>query len=408
MACSEGSGYTGPGAYVETPYTGSTRLNRWWISSGAILASQVAAVVLLRDAGVLSVYARIISFLVVSVVIGLTLRELARQERTATIVCTWMMELLVVAIPIMGLWELFRPSESPATRALRLAILLVSILFLALLALMTGVLEHRRLVAQLSDAVLKKTQLEKERRELSGRLIRAQEVERSRIGRELHDDLNQQVALLAFGLSQLLKRLPTHKLRVEVLRLLEETKRLSDDVHRLSHELHSSVLDHLGLVAAAQTLCDEVSRQQKVMVRFEETDFPADVSQEISLCLFRILQEALSNISKHSRGTFAHVTLMGTPDGVLLTAQDDGIGFDPADKRNRCGLGLLSMSERLCLVGGSLVIDSAPSRGTTVKVWVPTKPVEVPGDVHASEPPETFAKPGIAGANDGTSTGTLG
>jgi len=318
------------------------------------------------------------------------------------------MELLIVAIPLVGLWELVRPREPPATRAVRLAILLVSILLLALLALLTGYVEHRRLMAELSDAVLKKTQLEKARRELSGRLIRAQEVERSRIGRELHDDLSQQVALLAFGLSQLSKRLPTHKLRVEVLRLLEGTKRLSDDVHRLSHELHSSVLDHLGLVAAAQSLCDEVSRQQKVFVRFLETNFPSDVSQEVSLCLFRILQEALNNISKHSHASFAHVVLMGTPEGVLLTARDDGIGFDPNDKRNRCGLGLLSMSERLCLVGGSLVIDSAPSCGTTVKVWVPTKPAEVPRDVHPSEPPETFAKPGIAGANDGTSTGTLG
>jgi signal transduction histidine kinase len=394
---------------VETPYTSSTRSNRWWISSGAIVASQIATVVLLRHAGALSVYAKVISFLVLSLVIGLALRELGRQQRAATIFSSWIMELLVVAIPLVGLWELFRPSEPPATRAGRLAILLVSILLLALLALMTGYVEHRRLMAELSDAVLKKTQLEKARRELSGRLIRAQEVERSRIGRELHDDLSQQVALLAFGLSQLTKRLPTHKLRVEVLRLLEETKRLSDDVHRLSHELHSSVLDHLGLVAAAQTLCDEVSRQHKVFVRFTETNFPADLSQEVSLCLFRILQEALNNISKHSHASFAHVILMGAPEGVLLTARDDGVGFDPGDKRNRCGLGLLSMSERLCLVGGSLVIDSAPSCGTTVKVWVPTKPAEVPRDVHPpSDPPETFAKPGIAGANDGTSTGTLG
>jgi signal transduction histidine kinase len=303
---------------------------------------------------------------------------------------------------------LFRGNEPAESKAGRLSMLLIAIFLLALLAFIRIYLEHGQLVSQLSDSLLKKTQLEQERRELSGRLIRAQEFERSRIGRELHDDLSQQVALLAFGLSQLSKRLPTHKLRVEVLRLLEETKRLSGDVHRLSHELHSSVLDHLGLVAAAQALCDEVSRQHKVTVHFTESDFTTDVSPEVSLCLFRILQETLNNISKHSHGTFARVTLMGTAEGVLLTAHDDGVGFDPTDKRNRCGLGLLSMSERMSLVGGTLEIHSVPSQGTTVRAWVPARPVEVPRDAVASEQSETFAKPGVAGANDGTSTGTLG
>lgn len=391
---------------METPNTNSTSVNRWWISSVAIIAAQVAAAILLGTSGRVSIYAEAISFLVLAAVVGLALRDLARQER-ATIFWSCVMELIVVAIPLVGLWELFRRGETPTMKAARVAVLLVSILFLALLALMTGYCEHRRLMAELSDALLKKTHLEKERRELSGRLIRAQEVERSRIGRELHDDLSQQVALLAFGLSQLSKRLPTHKLRLEVLRLLEETKRLSDDVHHLSHELHSSVLDHLGLVAAAQSLCDEVSRQQKVTVRFSEENFPSELSSEVPLCLFRILQETLNNISKHSHATFAEVTLKGMSDGVLLTAQDDGIGFDPDDKRNRCGLGLLSMSERLCLVGGKLAIHSAPSQGTTVEAWVPAK-AEIPHDAAAPDQPETFAKPGIAGANDGTSTGTLG
>lgn len=405
MAWPQATGYTGRGVHVEPPYKNSTKRNRWWLSSGVIVASQIAVVVLLRASGNESVYVEVLALFVLFLVMGLALRGLARQERALSMFWPWLMELLVTAIPFIGLWELFQTGESLATG--RLAILFIFILCLSLLALITGYIEHNRLFSALSDATAKRGQLEQERRGVSGRLIRAQEVERSRIGRELHNNLSQQVALLAFGLSQLSKRMTTNKLRLEVLRLLEGTKRLSDDVHRLSHELHSPVLDHLGLVAAAQTLCDEVSRQHKIAVHFTETNLPAALCPEISLCLFRTLQEALSNISKHSRGNFAHVMLMGSPDGVFLAAQDDGIGFDPTDKRNR-GLGLLRMSERLYLVGGALVIDSAPSCGTTVKVWVPTKPADVPRDVHAPDTPKTFAKPGTLGTVDGMSTGTLG
>jgi signal transduction histidine kinase len=278
----------------------------------------------------------------------------------------------------------------------------------ALLACKKANSERKRLTTLVSNLSWRKARWEQERRELSGRLIRAQEEERRRIGRELHDDLNQQLALLAIGLAQLSVKLPPQT-RKEVELLLDETKRLSEWVHRLSHGLHPSVLDHLGLVAAARNLCDEFTRQRNFRVRFTDENFPAELSPEISLCLFRVLQECLNNISKHSHGSLAQVTLAGTSEGIHMETRDNGIGFDPDDQRNRCGLGLLSISERLCLVGGSLEIHSTPSRGTTVNVWIPAQATARKLlDPFAARRPNVFATPGFDGESDGARTGTSG
>jgi signal transduction histidine kinase/ABC-type uncharacterized transport system substrate-binding protein len=222
-------------------------------------------------------------------------------------------------------------------------------------------------------------------RELSGRLINAQEEERSRIARDLHDDMNQKLGLLALGLSQLSLKLPAGEAKHEIQELWEQTSGLSEDVHRLSHELHPATLEQLGLVAAARALCAEFSKKQGVTVDFTEHDVPSRLPEHVSLCLYRILQESLQNIAKHSKASVVKVELDRGRDGVDLTVEDDGIGFDPANQAQG-GLGLLSMGERLRLVGGSIHIDSAPSEGTKVKVWAPISVVESPENVPATEP----------------------
>ncbi len=299
----------------------------------------------------------------------------------------------VVAIPFVGLWELFRVSEPSERRAVRLAIVLVSVVLLALSALIKEYLEHHGLSADLSRAVLQRTQMEEERLELSGRLIHAQEEERGRIARDLHDDLNQRLGLLAFGLAQLSGRVQAEETQRNIQELWEQATGLSKDLHRLSHELHPAALENLGLVVAARALCAEVSKQQKVNVEFSEENIPVQPSAGVSLCLFRILQECLNNVCKHSNASAAWVRLTGAAGGIRLTVQDNGIGFDPVDKRNLGGLGLLSMNERLRLVGGTIGIDSVPSGGTSVNVWVPINAAEAPGDA-SSEQPQWSSKSG--------------
>jgi signal transduction histidine kinase len=231
-------------------------------------------------------------------------------------------------------------------------------------------------------------------RKLSGRLINAQEEERRRIARDLHDDLNQRLGLLAFGLARLSGRVPAEEANNNIRELWEQATNLSKHVHGLAHELHPSTLEYLGLVVAARALCGEISKQQKVNVEFTEENIPVQLTPEVSLCLFRILQESLNNVCKHSHASVAWVRLTGAPDGIRLTVQDNGIGFDPADKRNRDGLGLLSMNERLCLVEGKIGIDSVPSEGTTVSAWVPINVAGAPEDASAAEQPQSSVKSG--------------
>ena len=208
---------------------------------------------------------------------------------------------------------------------------------------------------------------------VSGRLIEAQEQERSRLARELHDDINQRLALLAIELEQL--RLNPPAARKELVRRIDDLQRttseISRDVQSLSHELHSSKLDFLGLVPAFSSFCREFSQQKKVAVRFTHTDIPLSVSQDISLCLFRVLQEASHNVVKHSGVQRFDVELRGTADHACLTIRDTGKGFDPGEAISTRGVGLVSMRERLLLVGGTLSINSASSRGTEIFAEVP-------------------------------------
>jgi PAS domain S-box-containing protein len=208
------------------------------------------------------------------------------------------------------------------------------------------------------------------------RLIEAQEEERARLARELHDDIGQRLALLTVDLEQLAENCPDSpaEVRSSVRVLREQASDVATDVHSLSHELHSSKLEYLGLASAAGGFCRELSDRQGIEIGFHSESIPKDLPREISLCLFRVLQEALQNAIKHSGSRHFQVSLSGGSSGVELTVRDSGIGFDPEDTTRGSGLGLTSIRERLKLVNGKLVIDSQSQRGTTILARVPLSP----------------------------------
>lgn len=209
-------------------------------------------------------------------------------------------------------------------------------------------------------------------RELSGRLIRAHEEERRRIARELHDDLNQRLALIAVELDVLADREKDAENRTERLqRLAGLARQLSSEVHRLCYQLHPATLEHLGLVAAMRGLCRELSAAESLQIDFVEAGLPAQLSPDAALCLYRVLQEALRNVVKHSGAGAASVALAGSDKCIELTVTDAGRGFEPADAAARGGLGLVSMRERLRSLSGTLEIVSAPGQGTHITARLP-------------------------------------
>ena len=206
------------------------------------------------------------------------------------------------------------------------------------------------------------------------RLIDAQERERTRIARELHDDIGQRLALLAVALQQMRQTLPHSAAEVGsgINELLKETSEISNDIQALSHELHSSKLEYLGVVAAMRSFCNEFSKQQGVEVAFRSYGLSSPLpSPEISLSLYRILQEALHNAAKHSGVRHFEVQLWGRTGEIHLTVSDSGAGFDILATRAGGGLGLTSMRERLKVIKGELLIESQPKRGTTIHARVP-------------------------------------
>ena len=210
---------------------------------------------------------------------------------------------------------------------------------------------------------------------LSRRLIEAQEQERRRIARDLHDDINQRLALLGVKIGALKRHLPlSHEQLLERLRdLSERTADIANGIHTISHQLHSSQLDYLGLVSAVEGLCTEFSSQQHVEIDFVHHDVPTPLPQRVSLCLFRVLQETLSNAVKHSGSTSFAVQLSGSSGKLYLTVRDSGVGFDVQAAQNATGLGLISMRERVHAVNGTVAILSKRNYGTEVKVTVPVE-----------------------------------
>jgi PAS domain S-box-containing protein len=209
--------------------------------------------------------------------------------------------------------------------------------------------------------------------ELSGRLIAGQEAERTRIARDLHDDFSQRLALLGIGLGRLWKKRPEseEEERVVIRELWDRTREISSDVHRLSHQLHSSKLEHVGLGPALNGLCSEISEKYEIQVKFNEEGVSSGIPKDVALCLFRIAQEALSNVVKYSQVQTAEVHLCGEANKIRLRVVDVGAGFDLGVEREDAGIGLVSMRERLRLVGGLLSIRSAPMAGTEILAEVP-------------------------------------
>ena len=209
--------------------------------------------------------------------------------------------------------------------------------------------------------------------DLGGRLIAAQEEERSRIARELHDDLSQKMALLSIEIEQLAQL--ASKSVPDVGSSLQETltrvQEISSEIHRLSYELHPSKLDRLGLAAASLSLCREISKQQSMEIECTFEGLPDPMPRDISLCLYRVIQESLQNVVRHSGASNARVELRGSPSEIRLRITDEGVGFNLETTRKKGGLGLLSMRERLRLVAGTISIESQPLRGTTINVAVP-------------------------------------
>jgi PAS domain S-box-containing protein len=208
---------------------------------------------------------------------------------------------------------------------------------------------------------------------VSGRLIEAQEEERHRIARELHDDISQRLALLSVELQGLTEVHPksSAELRDRAEHLLKRTSQISSDIHALSHRLHSSKLDYMGAVAAMAGFCSEITAQTGLEIDFEHIDVPGSLPQDISLCLFRVLQEGLRNAVKYSGAQHFKVELRGVPGAILLLIRDSGAGFDPEAAMKNGGLGLISMRERVSLVKGTISIASKPMVGTEIRVHIP-------------------------------------
>jgi signal transduction histidine kinase len=238
------------------------------------------------------------------------------------------------------------------------------------LALLATYLQHSR--AELKKARDAQVQL-------SGHLIDAQEKERSRVASELHDDFSQRVALLAFGLQNTAEILPDSPdaLKQTLDEFRQSVCELGDDLHSLSHQLHSSTLDTLGLVTGLRSLCREFGARQDIEIDFTSEDIPRTVRPEVSLCLFRITQEGLQNLKKHSGTKTAQLSLQHMGDKLFLALCDEGIGFDP-NGLEKPGLGILSMQGRARVLGGDFEIHSTPGKGTRIEAWVPLQPVADP------------------------------
>jgi PAS domain S-box-containing protein len=223
--------------------------------------------------------------------------------------------------------------------------------------------------------VSRSRQAEAALRDLSGRLINAQEEERSRVARELHDDLSQRMALLSIELEQLADGLTNSaRIRRRFESVQNQAHEISSDIHRLSYSLHPSKLDHLGLAAALKSLCDQINASGKLRVYLHQQNSPETLPKDITLCLFRIAQEALRNAVKHSQATHVRVMVKQSEEAVRLSVIDDGTGFDMQSVSFAAGLGFVGMRERLRIVGGDLEISSQRGQGTRIEVTIPLHP----------------------------------
>jgi len=238
---------------------------------------------------------------------------------------------------------------------------------------------------KLSDATVRKAK--NDYRELAGRLLTAQETERRRLARELHDDLSQRLAALAIEAGFLERDSPSisEAAAARVQEIREGLVNLSGIVHDISRHLHPSILEDLGLADAIRSECDGLARREPIEVIFESRDCPPRIPLSISLCLYRVTQESLRNVVKHARANKVHVSLTGGKEMIQLLIKDNGRGFDPAHVPDERGLGLISMRERVRLILGEMIISSQPGQGTVIEIKAPLKEVAEGLDVGPEE-----------------------
>lgn len=217
-------------------------------------------------------------------------------------------------------------------------------------------------------------------RDLAGRLINAQETERTRIARDLHDDACQEVARIAVDVShvrQMKGRVQDFHVQQALLAVQSRAANVAESLRLVSHDLHPTVLQHLGLLPALEAHCAEVERSHNVQITFSPDTQAEPGSPEVALSLFRITQEALRNASRHGHARRASVSLSRQNGHLTLTVSDDGEGFDLARARANGGLGLVSIEERARLLEGEAAVRSTPTKGTIVEVCVPDRPPRV-------------------------------
>ena len=186
---------------------------------------------------------------------------------------------------------------------------------------------------------------------MTARLLKVEEGEHRRLARELHDDFSQKVGLMCFELDSLAENLPAHRDQIAVqLKSIEaRLAQLSDDLHSIAHQLHPSILDDLGLVPAIRSYCTDFSKRHGIAVSFDHRGVSGETPKETSMCVYRIVQEALTNVARHSNAKTADVLLIKTDASMRLTIHDAGVGFDP--KLCKRGIGLVSIEERVQLIG---------------------------------------------------------
>jgi len=226
------------------------------------------------------------------------------------------------------------------------------------------------MAGSLTDITERKT-AEEAGRDVSRRLILAQEEERARLARELHDDVTQRLARLAIDAARAEQGRPDAPPGETMRQVREGLVHLSEDVHALSYRLHPSILEDLGLAEALRVECDRFHGVASIPARLELREVPEKVPPGVAICLYRVAQEALRNVNRHARARSVEVSLRGLDGGLQLAVRDDGAGFDPSADREKRSLGHASMRERIHLLQGEIDIESAPGQGTTIVAWVP-------------------------------------
>jgi signal transduction histidine kinase len=217
---------------------------------------------------------------------------------------------------------------------------------------------------------------QKDLQKLAGRMIALKEEELRRLSRELHDDLTQRLAVLAIDVGKLelemdsVKQGP-HEHLEKVTRIKNQLIDMSTDVHRISRQLHPTIIEDLGLLRAIESECYSLMLRDELIVNFKKNNVPEFISNSVSLCIYRVIQEGLNNIVHHSGVKVCDVSLSIAQDKIFLTIKDEGRGFDPTEVKRKPGLGLSSMRERVLFVQGSFSVETGNGRGTTIKVQIP-------------------------------------